>query len=351
MELTNKKIVIALSGGVDSAVAAALLLEQGWQVRGVHLLLTETPEDTTALSSLCRLLGIECLQLDLRQEFNSRIIHYFTALYRAGKTPNPCVRCNEQIKFGSLLEIIRSWGYAHLATGHYAHIEVDSDGSPALYRGLDARKEQSYFLHRLKLDSLASILFPLGRLTKSQVKEKSVALGLQPYLPPRESQELCFISGDYADFLQARKEEGLNRSGPIVDRQGKVLGIHRGLEHYTVGQRRGLRLSAREPYYVLAMNPELNQVVVGFRAELQATVIEVEDVNWLIPHPTEPRRAEVRIRYRHPGVSCIIRPDDAQRVRVTLDHPQTAVTPGQAAVFYQGDRVLGGGWIVRGMSP
>jgi tRNA-uridine 2-sulfurtransferase len=351
MKLPNKKIIVALSGGVDSAIAAALLLEQGWQVRGVHLLLTEKQEDMAALNSMCRFLGIECLQLDFRREFNSRIIHYFIALYRAGKTPNPCVRCNEKIKFGSLLEVIRSWGYTYLATGHYARIEVDADGSAALFRGLDPRKDQSYFLHRLKLDSLASIMFPLGQFTKSQVIEKSVALGLQPYLPVRESQELCFISGDYADFLQARKEAGLNKSGAIVNRQGKVLGKHGGLEHYTVGQRRGLGLSAPEPYYVLEMNPKLNQVVVGGRAELWSTAIEVKDMNWLIPHPTEPLRAEVRIRYRHPGVSCCIRPDDAQRVRVTLDHPQSAVTPGQAAVFYQGERVLGGGWIVQGMTP
>jgi tRNA-uridine 2-sulfurtransferase len=351
MQLSNKKIVIALSGGVDSAVAAALLLEQGWQVQGVHLRLTEKAADTTALNSLCRFLGIDCLQLDLRREFNARIIQYFTALYRIGQTPNPCVRCNEQIKFGSLLEVIRSWGYTHLGTGHYARIEVEADGSAALYRGLDSRKDQSYFLHRVKLASLASIRFPLGELTKSQVIEKSVALGLQPYLPPRESQELCFVSGNYTDFLQARRETGLNRSGPMVNRQGEVLGTHRGLEHYTVGQRRGLRLPAREPYYVLALNPELNQVVVGYQSELQSTVIEVEDMNWLIPPPTEPLQAEVRIRYRHPGVSCLLRPEVARRVRVTLDQPQRAVAPGQAAVFYHGGRVLGGGWIVRGITP
>jgi tRNA-specific 2-thiouridylase len=351
MKLSDKKIVVALSGGIDSAVAAAFLLEQGWQVKGVHLRLADKQEDTTVLTSLCQFLGIECLQVDFRQEFSDSIIRYFAASYRAGKTPNPCVRCNEQIKFGRLLQVIHSWGYSYLATGHYARIEIDSEGATALLRGLDSRKEQSYFLHRLTLGSLASIIFPLGRLTKSQVKEKSVALGLDLYLPPQESQELCFVDGNYADFLYGRGEEGLNCPGPIVTRQGNVLGRHRGLEHYTVGQRQGLVVSAPAPYYVLEMVPELNQVVVGYKEELLAAAVEVEDINWLIPAPTEPLRAEVRIRYRHPGVGCLISPSNDTKVRVSLDHPQTAVTPGQAAVFYQDERVLGGGWIVRGIAP
>lgn len=348
MALAKNNIVVALSGGVDSAVAAALLLEQGWQVLGVHLLLAAQPGDPPDLEGLCRFLGIECLRLDLRQEFGTRIVSNFAALYRTGKTPNPCVRCNAEIKFGILLPLIRAWGYRCLATGHYARIEPDSDGVAALLRGLDPRKEQSYFLHRLPPESLASIRFPLGTWTKSRVKEKSSALGLDRYLLPRESQELCFITGNYTDFIQSLGGEGLSRSGPIVTRQGDILGQHRGLEHYTVGQRHGLGVAAPAPYYVLEMIPELNQVVVGFREELFAAVLEVEDLNWLIPVPAEPFRAQVRLRYRHPGVDCAVSPESATRVRVVLDHPQTALAPGQAAVFYQGDRVLGGGWIVRG---
>jgi tRNA-uridine 2-sulfurtransferase len=350
MNIQNNRIVVALSGGIDSAVTAALLLEQGWQVRGVHLLLSEQQVDPPDLKSLCQFLGIKCLRLDFRQEFSTRIIHYFAALYRAGKTPNPCVRCNAEIKFGLLLRVIRAWGYNYLATGHYARIEYESDGAAALLRGFDFRKEQSYFLHRLQPESLASIIFPLGRWAKSQVKEKSIAIGIDRYLLPRESQELCFIDGKYADFIQKLGDEGLNRSGPIVTRQGEVIGRHRGLEHYTVGQRQGLGVAAPAPYYVLEMIPELNQVVVGYKEELFATALEVEDINWLIPEPAEPLRAEVRIRYRHPGVGCVITPRSQKRARVTLDHPQTAVTPGQAAVFYQGERVLGGGWIVRGIN-
>lgn len=349
MIIENKKIVVALSGGIDSAVSAALLLEQGWQVRGVHLLLTEE-QVAPDLKSLCRFLGIECLRLDLRQEFNACVIRYFAALYRAGRTPNPCVRCNEQIKFGMLLPVIRSWGFNYLATGHYARIEVGSDGAAALLRGLDSQKEQSYFLHRLRAESLASIIFPLGRLTKSQVKERSLSLGLEPYLPLQESQELCFINGNYANFIRDFGDEGLNLPGPIVTRQGKVLGRHRGLEHYTVGQRQGLGVSAPAPYYVLEMIPELNQVVVGYKEELLSGELEAEDINWLIPIPSEPLKSEVKIRYRHPGVGCLISPLSEKRARVSLDRPQTAITPGQAAVFYQGERVLGGGWIVRGIA-
>jgi tRNA-specific 2-thiouridylase len=347
MKIQNKRIVVALSGGVDSAVAAAFLLKQGWQVIGVHLLLTEKSEVPPALTSLCQFLKIECLPVDFRSEFASRIIHYFAALYRAGKTPNPCVRCNEQIKFGGLLQIVRSWGYRYLATGHYARIEVNADGATALLRGLDSRKEQSYFLHRLKLDDLPAIIFPLGGLTKSQVQETSVDLGLAPYLPSRESQELCFISGSYADFMMDLGEEGLKRPGPIVNRCGEVLGSHRGLEHYTVGQRQGLGVSAPAPYYVLEIVPELNQIVVGYKDELRSVAFQVEDINWLVPPSMDPLRAEVRIRYRHPGVGCIISPTNSQEAIISLDQPQTAITPGQAAVFYQGEQVLGGGWIVR----
>ncbi len=350
MKTQESKIIVALSGGVDSAVAAAMLIEQGWQVQGVHLLLTEKQKNLTSLNSLCKFLGIEFLQLDFRQEFTARIISYFSALYRAGKTPNPCVRCNEQIKFGELLQVIRSWGYGYLATGHYARVERNSFGTAALLQGLDIVKDQSYFLHRLKSNILNSVIFPLGRLTKSQVKEKSASLGLDRFLPLRESQELCFVNGNYADFISQLGEKGLDCPGPIVNRQGEILGRHRGLEHYTVGQRQGLRVPAPAPYYVLEINPELNQLVIGFKEELNAAALEVEDINWLIPPPTEPLRAKVRLRFRHPGVGCLISTSGPKFARVFLDLPQTAITPGQAAVFYLGEQVLGGGWIVRAIN-
>ena len=350
MKTQDKKIVVALSGGVDSAVAAARLIEQGWQVRGVHLRLTEKQEDLSSLKALGNFLGIDCFQVDFRQEFEARIISYFSDLYRAGKTPNPCVRCNELIKFGELFQVVRSWGYRYLATGHYARIERNSSGGAALWRGLDTGKDQSYFLHRIRPEVLSSVIFPVGGLTKTQVKEISASLGLDRFLPVRESQELCFIDGNYADFIKKSGKEGLDCPGPIINRQGEILGRHRGLEYYTVGQRQGLRVSAPAPYYVLEIIPELNQLVVGSKEELKATALEVEEINWLIPHPTEPLPADVRIRFRHPGVGCLISPTSSKNAKVLLNMPQTAITPGQAAVFYRGEQVLGGGWIVRAIN-
>jgi tRNA-specific 2-thiouridylase len=350
MKTHERKIIVALSGGVDSAVAAATLIEQGWQVQGVHLILTAKHEELTSLNLLCQFLGIECLQLDFRQEFTDRIISYFSAFYRAGKTPNPCVRCNEQIKFGKLLQVVRSWGYNYLATGHYARIARSSSGAAVLLQGVDTLKDQSYFLHRLNSQVLNSVIFPLGQLTKSQVKEKSASLGLARFLPVRESQELCFINGKYTEFFNQLGEDGLDWSGPMVNRQGEILGRHRGLAYYTVGQRQGLGVPAPAPYYVLEIIPKLNQLVIGFKDELKATALEVEDINWLIPPPTEPLSAKVRLRFRHPGVEGLISPSGPKDARVCLDVPQTAVTPGQAAVFYRGEQVLGGGWIVRAIN-
>jgi len=351
MAIIPGKVAVALSGGIDSAVAAALLLQQGWEVSGVYLRLAPEPAASPHLDALCRHLGIECVSLDWRQEFQDEIISYFAALYRAGKTPNPCVRCNERIKFGRLLPLIRSWGCDYLATGHYARIEIRSDGSPALRRGVDREKEQSYFLHRLRPAFLGSILLPLGDWTKQGVREKSSALGLDQFLPHRESQELCFVKGNYPDFIRELGFPGLNRPGPIVTRQGKTVGRHRGLEHYTVGQRRGLGVPGPAPYYVVELDQAANRIVVGFKEELRSAGLEVEDINWLRPVPAEPLRAEVKLRYRHPGAGCLITPLSHTRAWVSLDQPQTAITPGQAAVFYQGELVLGGGWIVRGDAP
>lgn len=351
MKSFQKEIFIALSGGVDSAVTAALLLEAGWKVRGVHLLLADGQAEQPALGPLCRFLGIKWRQVDLRREFLDQVIRYFLELYRQGRTPNPCVRCNERVKFGALLRLVRSWGGSFLATGHYARLEATPGGSRALYRGVDPLKEQSYFLHRLDRNSLDAIVFPLGSWTKAQVREKSDSLGLTPYLPPRESQELCFIPGKYTDFLQRLGGQGLNRPGPIVSLTGKILGTHRGLEHYTVGQRQGLGVPGPAPYYVVEIIPQLNQIVVGGKEDIRHAAAAIEQINWLIPPPGAPLRAEVRLRYRHPGAGCVITPGRADSAQVVFDRPQSAVTPGQAAVFYLDDRVLGGGWIARGFDP
>ncbi len=346
MRTQIKQAVVALSGGLDSAMAAILLLEQGWQVLGLHLLLTEA-QPAAQVEDLGRFLGITIRRLDLRQEFRRQVIDYFRDVYLAGRTPNPCVRCNEKIKFGVLWEQVQSWGYSHLATGHYARIGPVAEGGWALSRGVDRRKEQSYFLHRLPREILSQVLFPLGGWTKDQVRAQAAALGLLPYVMARESQELCFIQGKYVDFLQAVAQTDAHRPGPIVDRNGVVLGSHRGLAGYTVGQRQGLGIAAAAPYYVLELVPQANQLVVGHKEDLLADVLQVEDINWLITPPTTTVPATVQLRYRHPGVGCRIHPTSPRNAYVTLDERQTAITPGQAAVFYQGDRVLGGGWIVR----
>ncbi|AEB09877.1 tRNA 2-thiouridine(34) synthase MnmA [Desulfobacca acetoxidans] len=351
MRANRNRVAVALSGGLDSTVAAALLLNQGFEVQGVHLTLTEKSADISGIESLCQFLGIAYFQLDLRREFKARIIADFAAQYRLGLTPNPCVRCNELIKFGFLFQAVRSQGFDYLATGHYARVEAAPNGMMGLWQGVDPDKEQSYFLHRLSPDCLPAVLLPLGRLTKSQVREKSLAWGLAQYLPNRESQELCFIpDGDYIDFMRNMDVTGLDRPGPIVNRRGEVLGTHRGVEHYTVGQRQGLGLPGPAPSYVLEIIPAGNRLVVGCKADLLADELLVEDINWFIPVPLEPLRARVKIRYRHPGATAIILPLDRRRVRVRFDLPQTAITPGQAAVFYQDNRLLGGGWIVREQS-
>jgi len=231
-----------------------------------------------------------------------------------------------------LLQVIHAWGYSYLATGHYARIEVDADGTAALLRGLDSRKDQSYFLHRLKIDSLASIIFPLGRLTKKPGERKKCSPGTRSLYAIRESQETLFITGNYADFIHSLGEENHNAPGPLSIARVKCLETSWVRALYC-GPTPGLGVSAPAPYYVLEILPELNQVVVGYKEELQSTAIEVEDINWLIPAPTGPLWAEVRIRYRHPGVGCLISPFNATHARVSLNHPQTAVTPGQAAVF------------------
>ncbi len=349
MRSESKHVVVALSGGLDSAVAAALLLEQGWQVLGVHLRLTDSPAESVDLAGLGRFLGLEIREVDLRREFRREVIDYFCRGYCLGQTPNPCVRCNEQIKFGHLWQTVQSWGYGRLATGHYARLAPAADGCWGLYRGVDRNKEQSYFLHRLPARILKNLLLPLGDWSKDQVRAKAEALGLRPYILPRESQELCFVSGKYGDYLASLLPAGRSGPGPIVNQEGEILGRHRGLEYYTVGQRQGLGIPAGAPYYVLALNPAANEIVVGGKEDLLASQVEVAAINWLAPAENLPLAAQVRLRYRHVGVACLISPRADGSARVILERPQAAVTPGQAAVFYQGERVLGGGWIVRGV--
>jgi tRNA-uridine 2-sulfurtransferase len=340
-----RKIAIALSGGVDSAVAAALLQRQGDDLSGVHLRLSPLASTEDRAGAVAQNLSIPLKVIDLEREFAREVLDYFVAEYTRGRTPNPCVRCNAAIKFGRLWDYLRDGGFTHLATGHYARRALAADHAPGLFRGVDRGKDQSYFLSRLPLSLLPHILFPLGEMTKETVRELSREAGLPVRENQRESMELCFIpEGGYQSFLKARR----GFSGPpgdFVDLRGTCLGRHRGLENYTVGQRRGLGLPAREPLYVIDIQPETNLVVLGPREELLAPGLVASQVNWLIAPPGGEIEALVTIRYRHPGVQARIIPRGEGVVDVIFATPQSAVAPGQAVVFYDGDRVLGGGWI------
>jgi tRNA-uridine 2-sulfurtransferase len=335
---------IALSGGVDSAVAAMLLRQQGWNLQGVHLRLVPWSVSETWARTLAQDLDIPLNVVDLQREFAREVLDYFVSEYSRGRTPNPCVRCNAAIKFGGLWERLQQAGYTHLATGHYARLQTDGTEGPALLRGVDRRKDQSYFLSRLPRELLPHLLFPLGNLTKNEVQQLYDEKGLPRRKEQRESMELCFIpAGGYRDFLQERLG-GAGPAGEFIDAQGRILGRHRGLECYTVGQRRGLGIPAGEPYYVTEIQPETNRVVLGHRAELFSSGLLASKLNWLIDPPTGAFEAVAVIRYRHRGVRALITPRE-DMVRVEFADPQSAVAPGQAVVLYNGERVLGGGWI------
>jgi tRNA-specific 2-thiouridylase len=341
----HHKAAIALSGGVDSAVAAVLLRRQGWNLQGVHLRLTPWSSGEDWVRTLTQRLDIPLRVLDLQEEFAREVLDYFVSEYAQGRTPNPCVRCNAAIKFGRLWEYLKEERLTHLATGHYARLQPIEADAPALLRGVDRRKDQSYFLSRLPRNLLPHILFPLGNLTKDEVRRIYHEVGLPVRENQRESMELCFIpEGDYQEFLQARRGVA-GPPGDFIDAQGRLLGRHRGLECYTVGQRRGLGIPAREPYYVTEIQAACNQVVLGHRGELYSSGLLASQMNWLIDPPSSDLEAVAVIRYRHPGVRARITLRGKSEAQVEFETPQSAVAPGQAVVFYDGDRVLGGGWI------
>jgi len=335
-------VAVLFSGGVDSALAAHLLREQGWEVLAVHLRLTDPGEAARRAAPLAAALGLPLVEVDLRREFAHAVVEDFIRSYARGLTPNPCVRCNALIKFGVLWERVKAMGATHLATGHYVRRLPAPEGGFGLWRGVDRAKDQSYFLQRLPRELLPVVLFPLGELTKAEVRRRFRELALPVEVPP-ESQEVCFIPREgYGEFL---RQAGVRASpGEIVDRRGRFLGRHAGLVAYTVGQRRGLGVAAREPLYVLELHPETNRLVVGPREELFVPGLRAGGAHWLLELPGEFEATAV-IRYRHPGVPARIHREGEGALTVHFAVPQAAVAPGQGVAFYDGDRLLGGAWI------
>jgi tRNA-specific 2-thiouridylase len=344
---STSKVVVAMSGGVDSSVAAALLVQQGYEVQGVSLRMWEgnagprVCSDHRGAAAVAAQLGIPHALLDLRAQFATTVVKPFVQEYLRGRTPNPCVGCNRDFKLGSLLNWARTQGADYVATGHYARIARGAEGW-WLLRGADPGKDQSYFLFALSPKRLAQTMFPLGAMQKAEVRDLARRLGL-PAAERPESQDICF--GDYKALVAAHARESEICAGDIVDRSGKVLGRHGGIHRVTIGQRRGLGISAAEPLYVVDINETSRQVMVAGKQALSCAGLLARAVSWLIDPRDGTLEAEVQIRYRAPAVPCVIGRDSDDRFEVRFKEPVAGVTPGQAAVFYQGERVLGGGWI------
>ena len=350
-----------MSGGVDSSVTAALLHEQGYDVIGITLQLWGKDVCASSGTRLCcsvrdamdaravaKRLGIRHEVLELVEEFRTNVIDYFVESYRDGLTPNPCIACNQSIKFGSLFERADALEAPLVASGHYARLAHDaSSGRYVLRRAADSNKDQSYVLFTLAQEQFSRARFPLGELSKPQVRELARSLGLETAEKP-DSQDVCFVRDRHTtNFLRKELTVG-DEPGPITDRKGTALGTHRGLLGYTIGQREGLGLAVGKPLYVVAIDQPNNRLIVGSREDLLGRALVAERINWVsIPAPSQPLRAQVKIRSRHEAASATLTPAPAGLVRVDFDEPQSAITPGQAAVFYDGELVLGGGWIAK----
>ena len=341
-------VVVALSGGVDSAMAAVLLKREGWEVHGLHLVLSPTsPNIEERVREIAGRIGISLEIIDLQERFDRRIVAPFCDAYLKGLTPNPCVRCNQEIKFEALYRYCIQKGIHSLATGHYARV-VCRDGRAGLSRGLDRGKDQSYFLQRLSRECLSRVVFPLGDMTKEEIRRQAGDMGLACHLRP-ESQEICFIYGmDYRGFVEKRQGPGIRRKGAIVTAEGVLLGEHEGAYRYTIGQRHGLGIASSDPYYVKEIRPDVNEVVVARREALFANVIRAVGVHWIDDPPPEGCAGiSAQIRYRHRAARGRLEVLSLNEVRFVFDAPQWAITPGQALALYDGDRLIGGGWMIR----
>jgi tRNA-uridine 2-sulfurtransferase len=353
-----ERVVLAMSGGVDSSVAAVLLKRQGYDVVGLFMRTgthAVSPADKSsnppsrhrgccsALDAgdarrVADRLDIPFYALDFEREFD-KIIDYFTDEYLAGRTPNPCVVCNNWLKFGQLWTFARELGAERIATGHYARIENGS-----LLKAVDPDKDQSYVLHGIRREVLPHLLFPIGGLRKPEVRDLARSTHLGVAEKP-DSVEICFVpDGDHAGLIRRRRPE-LATAGFIRDEAGTILGEHDGYERFTIGQRKGLGIATGSRRFVLDIIPESREVIVGDPEQLLANGLVASRINWLIDRPTEPLRCTAKIRYRHPGAAATVTASADGGARVAFDEPQSAITPGQAVVFYDGERVLGGGWI------
>lgn len=359
-DFLKKRVVVAMSGGVDSSVAAALLLEQGFEVIGITMQLwprelcgedwpksccsLRDVEDARAVASK---LGIPYYVVNFEKEFGERVINYFCEEYLNGRTPNPCIVCNDKIKFDTLMEKARVLEADYLATGHYAKVErEEAKGRFVIKEAEDKTKDQSYVLFGLTQRQLGKTLLPLGGFTKDAVRQKAEALGLKVHDKP-DSQEICFVRGeDYGEFIKSKLGERIRR-GKITDKDGNILGEHEGICFYTIGQRKGLGISSPEPLYVIDIDAKTDTVVVGNEGDTKGTSLIAEGLNWLsIKNVREvPDLVEAKIRYNHPKAKARLEFVSDDAVRVDFEEPQFAITQGQAVVFYDGDVVLGGGWI------